>query len=81
VSHASNVTQEIPCNDANGFPGLHGQFGVIDDCKGEFIRHYTIDKNMAKTSTGDAIVQTMGELLQKNFAATRHSMLIEEPAV
>ncbi|KAK4148458.1 hypothetical protein C8A00DRAFT_38973 [Chaetomidium leptoderma] len=73
-----NNIVEIPCNDANGFPGLVGQASVVDDCKGEFVRHYTLNKGTAKTSTSDALMQSMGELLQKNFANNHRNILIEE---
>ncbi|KAK3385930.1 hypothetical protein B0H63DRAFT_394255 [Podospora didyma] len=73
-----NNIVEIPCNEAMGYPGLKGKVGVIADCKGEFIRHHTIDKNMAKTSTGDAVMQSMGELIQKNFARNKEDLFIEE---
>ena len=72
--------QEIPCNDANGQPGLVGQFGIVDDCKGEFIRHYTINKPSAKTSTADAMMQAVAELLQQNYVENHASMLIDEAA-
>ncbi|KAL2017093.1 hypothetical protein VTK56DRAFT_2616 [Thermocarpiscus australiensis] len=73
-----NNIVEIPCNDANGYPGLFGQAGVIDDCQGEFIRHYTLDKSMTKTSTSDVLMQSIGELLQKNFAENQKNILIKE---
>ncbi|KAK3306353.1 uncharacterized protein B0T15DRAFT_527022 [Chaetomium strumarium] len=75
--HGNNIV-EIPCNDANGYPGLFGKAGIIDDCQGEFVRHYTLDKEMTKTSTSDTLVQSIGELVQKNFAMHRASLLIEE---
>ncbi|KAL2135709.1 hypothetical protein VTI74DRAFT_7226 [Chaetomium olivicolor] len=73
-----NNIVEIPCNDANGYPGLVGKANVIDDCKGEFIRHYTLDKNMAKTSTADVLMQSITGLLQKNFAQHNATILVEE---
>ncbi|KAL2131180.1 hypothetical protein VTI74DRAFT_5446 [Chaetomium olivicolor] len=73
-----NNIVEIPCNDANGYPGLFGQAGVIDDCRGEFIRHYTLDKLMAKTSTSDVLMQSIGELLQKNFAENQKALVMKE---
>ncbi|KAK4235611.1 hypothetical protein C8A03DRAFT_36534 [Achaetomium macrosporum] len=74
-----NNIVEIPCNDANGYPGLFPKAGIIDDCKGEFIRHYTLDKPAAKASTGDVLMQSMSELLQKNFATNQQNLLIKEP--
>lgn len=52
--------------------------GVIDDCKGEFIRHYTVDKRMAKLSTSDGLMQSVVELLQTNFAENQRGILIHE---
>ncbi|GAB1312579.1 Nucleotide-diphospho-sugar transferase domain-containing protein [Madurella fahalii] len=73
-----NNIVEIPCNDANGYPGLFGKADVVDDCKGEFVRHYTLDKEMAKSSTGDVLMQSMAELLQRNYAENHKNILIEE---
>ncbi|KAK4183009.1 hypothetical protein QBC35DRAFT_508937 [Podospora australis] len=73
-----NNIVEIPCNDANGYPGLKGKAGVQDDCQGEFMRHYTLDKNAAKTSVGNAVMQSMGDLLQANWAKNHGNLLIEE---
>ncbi|KAJ4294909.1 hypothetical protein N0V88_005148 [Collariella sp. IMI 366227] len=73
-----NNIVEIPCNDANGFPGLVGHFDVIDDCKGEFFRHFTMDKGVVKTSTADVLMQTITGLIQKNFVKNNASILVEE---
>lgn len=73
-----NNIVEIPCDDANGYPGLVGKAAVVDDCKGQFIRHYTLDKAMAKTSASDALMQSVAELLQRNFAENSRDILIEE---
>ncbi|KAK4107464.1 hypothetical protein N656DRAFT_720002 [Canariomyces notabilis] len=62
-----NNIVEIPCNDANGYPGLVGQAWVVDDCKGEFMRHFTVDKNLAKDSTANVLLQGIAEVLQVNF--------------
>lgn len=78
INRSGNRQQEIPCNDANGYPGLVGQEWVVDDCKGQFVRHYTVDKSLAKTSTVNALMQNVVELLQKQFAVDRKNMVIEE---
>lgn len=55
-----------------------GKAAVVDNCKGQFIRHYTLDKAMAKTSASDALIQSVAELLQRNFAENSRDILIEE---
>ncbi|KAK0717390.1 hypothetical protein B0T26DRAFT_740805 [Lasiosphaeria miniovina] len=69
---------EINCNDANGYPGLFGKADVIDDCQGEFVRHYTLDKGMARASVTEAIAQTISEVVQRNLLKTREWFFIEE---
>lgn len=75
---ANAYQQEIPCNEAHGYPGLFGKGDVVDDCHGEFIRHWTLDKDKAKMSTSDAVMQSLVELLQKNFAENHRNIVIEE---
>ncbi|KAH8912504.1 hypothetical protein BR93DRAFT_81816 [Coniochaeta sp. PMI_546] len=69
---------EIPCNDATGYPGLFGKAAVVDNCKGEFIRHYTLEKTLTKTSASDVLMQSIAELLQRNFAENHKYILVEE---
>ncbi|KAL2020107.1 hypothetical protein VTK56DRAFT_8911 [Thermocarpiscus australiensis] len=73
-----NNIVEIPCADANGYPGLFGSAGVIDDCQGDFVRHYTLNKGGSKASTSDVLMQSLSEVLQKNFEKNHKMMLIEE---
>lgn len=40
VNNASIV--EISCDDAMGYPGLGDLGWIVDDCRGNFIRHHTI---------------------------------------
>ncbi len=68
--------QEIRCTDANGQPGPVGQsHAVDDDCRGEFIRH---TNGSSKAGASDVMMQSLAEILQKNYAANHASMLIEE---
>ncbi|KAF2714947.1 hypothetical protein K504DRAFT_421242 [Pleomassaria siparia CBS 279.74] len=62
-----NNIVEISCDDANGYPGLYGQATVIDNCRGQFVRHHTIDKSMAKDNVADVMMQSVSEILQKTF--------------
>ncbi|KAF2278810.1 uncharacterized protein EI97DRAFT_219911 [Westerdykella ornata] len=57
---------EIPCDDAMGFPGIvENNPRVISNCTGQFVRHQTIGKEATKTNAGNALMQSMAELMQK----------------
>lgn len=70
-NEAGNNIVEIPCDDAMGYPGLHENHPhILSDCTGQFMRHHTIDKDMTKTSTGTAMVQSLAEIMQKTLLTT-----------
>ncbi|SPQ24333.1 1b9475cd-0b24-40d6-9a9f-b8ec0922850a [Thermothielavioides terrestris] len=82
IKPTGNNAVEIPCNEANGCPGeIDFSETIIDDCRGEFTRHYPgcgSHKDILKTNTADAIVQSLGELLQKKFELNQERILVEE---
>jgi hypothetical protein len=41
TAHPSSIIQ-IPCDDAMGYPKLKDTHWITEDCRGTFIRHYTI---------------------------------------
>jgi len=60
----------IPCDDAMGYPGFQKQAGpnfAKADCKGQFIRHYTLGKETVHPATAETIMQVLFEVLQKNI--------------
>lgn len=70
---------EFSCDDANGYPGLKQDHPhIIDDCRGLFIRHLTIDKSWAKTNVNDVIMQTLAEIMQKTFRDNKEEFFINE---
>jgi hypothetical protein len=48
-----------------GYPGLKENNAHIEsNCTGQFLRHHTVDKAMTKASSGNALLQSMTELMQ-----------------
>ena len=52
--------KELPCADANGFPGT--------PCRGNFVRHYWFEKTRVKDDFANAIMQILTEPMQSRFA-------------
>jgi hypothetical protein len=79
----ANTIVSIPCNDAMGWPGFkdlaesRGNHG-IDDCKGNFIRHYTIGKEFVKEASNDVVTQAMVEVMQKNLLSNQDTLVQKE---
>ncbi|KAI8935874.1 hypothetical protein NX059_007389 [Plenodomus lindquistii] len=60
----------IPCDDGMGYPGFREQAGANfarADCKGNFIRHYTLGKGTVHSGTTETIAQVLVEVLQKSL--------------
>ncbi|KAF2846443.1 hypothetical protein T440DRAFT_521805 [Plenodomus tracheiphilus IPT5] len=60
----------IPCDDGMGYPGFHEQAGPnfdTADCKGNFIRHYTLGKGTVHSAATETIAQVLVEVLQKSL--------------
>lgn len=62
-----------------GYPGLAANHPhILSDCKGQFIRHHTIDKGMTKTDTGNAMIQSLAEIMQKTLLQTKQEVWVNE---
>jgi hypothetical protein len=70
---------EIPCDDAMGYPGITKHERIMSDCRGQFIRHHTLDKAMTKTSTESAVMQGMADLLQRELLSNKDKYWVKEP--
>jgi hypothetical protein len=70
--------QEIPCDDAMSFPGAIDIDKIKSDCRGQFLRHFTVNKEQVKPSTSNALVQPLAEMMQKTFAQNRKELWIKE---
>jgi hypothetical protein len=69
---------EIPCNDAMGYPGIKEHDWINSNCKGQFIRHHTIDKSWTKKSTETAMLQSFTDLLHKELLGKKNEYWIKE---
>lgn len=73
----------IPCDDAVGWPGFKAEVDPVNpgisDCNGNFVRHYTLDKNKAKVSGANGIAQVIGNVLQKSLIKNQDSLWFKEP--
>jgi hypothetical protein len=60
------VWQPIPCDDAMSWPGATKEFPgrIISDCRGNFFRHHTLNKDKPKMEFQDSVMQLMVETLQ-----------------
>ena len=61
-----------------GYPGIFANDHILSDCNGQFIRHHTLDKGMTKTSSGNAVLQSMTELMQKALFRSRKDVWVSE---
>jgi hypothetical protein len=62
-----------------GYPGLAQNHGhILSDCKGRFVRHHTIDKDMTKTSTSDAMLNSLTDIMQKVLMKDRLKFWVSE---
>jgi hypothetical protein len=68
--------QEIPCGEANGFPG-HMWYDQVN-CTGEFVRHHTFNKRLTKTTIADALAQAMMEVVKMQLGRNVDEVVIEE---
>jgi hypothetical protein len=69
---------EIPCNDAMGYPGIKDHDWINSNCKGNFIRHHTIDKGWTKKSTEAPMLQSLTDLLHKELHSKKSEYWIKE---
>lgn len=62
-----------------GYPGLAANHPhIISDCRGQFVRHHTIDKDMTKTDTGNSMAQLLAEIMQKTLVQNKDKYLVNE---
>lgn len=62
-----------------GYPGLHQKHPhIISDCRGQFLRHHTVDKELTKTAHANAVMQNLAEVMQKNLLANTETMWVKE---
>jgi hypothetical protein len=62
-----------------GFPGIvENNPHILSNCTGQFIRHHTIGKEHTKTSSGNALMQSMAELMQKELLKNKEEYWISE---
>lgn len=61
-----------------GYPGIFEHDNIISDCNGRFIRHHTLDKSLAKTSTANVMAQSMTELMQKTLLKNKAQLWVGE---
>lgn len=74
-----NNIVEIPCDEAMGYPGLKQNHGhILSDCNGRFVRHHTIDKAMTKTSTSDAMLNSLTDIMQKTLMRNKLKYWVSE---
>lgn len=75
--HPSRIVQ-ISCDDAMGYPTLKNTRWITEDCRGNFIRHYTIDKAETIHATGLGILQSVVELVRKDLVSKQRTYRIDE---
>lgn len=51
------------------YPGM-----ILNDCKGNFFRHHTLNKGKAKDSLGTSIMQLVTKLLQDSVLEHKDSL-------
>jgi len=65
---------EIPCNDANGFPGMG------TECFGLFIRHYTIGKDRVLPGIASSLSQLVFSVLHQDMVQKLDQVRIVRPS-
>jgi hypothetical protein len=79
-NQTENFVMGIPCDDVMGWKGFknlaesRGNKG-IDDCKGSFLRHYTIGKEFVKEGGNQVLTQAMVEVMQKNLLRCQDTLV------
>lgn len=69
-----NSIKELPCAEANGFPGV-----TVSNCVGKFIRHYWFDKSLVKQDFRENVMQAVSLPLQRIFAENLFNVTVEQP--
>jgi hypothetical protein len=68
-----NAIKELPCAEANGFPGV-----TVSNCVGKFIRHYWFDKGLVKQDFRENIMQAISLPIQRIFAENLFNVTVEQ---
>ena len=73
--------QGVPCDDAMGYPNMMKDYAgmILNDCKGNFFRHHTLNKGKAKDSLGISYMQLLVDLLHNQFFAHQNELYYKEP--
>lgn len=62
-----------------GYPGLQEKHPhILNDCKGQFVRHHTIDKGLTKTAHANSVLQNLAEVMQKDLLANAETVWVKE---
>lgn len=62
-----------------GYPELHEKHPhITSDCKGQFVRHHTADKDWVKQATANSIQQAMAAVIQKTLLNNMNEFKIVE---
>jgi hypothetical protein len=61
---------EIPCTEANGFPGMN------TECFGLFIRHFTIDKSKITPGVSASLAQMFFSLIRRSMMRAERDLRI-----
>lgn len=65
-----------------GFPGIvENNPHILSNCTGQFIRHQTIDKAATKTNAGNALMQSMAELMQKALLKEKEKFWMADDSI
>jgi hypothetical protein len=65
-----------------GYPNMMNDYQgmILNDCKGNFFRHHTLNKGKAKESLGVSYMQLLTDLLHNQFVAHRDDLWYKEPS-
>ena len=58
--------KELECRDANGSPGVE-----VSQCKGEFVRHFWLDKGRVKSEFAENVMGALTRDVQREFSLNR----------
>ncbi|KAF2877669.1 hypothetical protein BDV95DRAFT_481826 [Massariosphaeria phaeospora] len=72
----------IPCDEAMGWPGMleDNENRITSNCSGQFIRHHTLKKNMAKTSGAETVMEALAQIVQKSLLSRKADVYVDEAA-
>ncbi|PSN73463.1 hypothetical protein BS50DRAFT_569000 [Corynespora cassiicola Philippines] len=73
----------LPCDDTMGWPGMvDGYPGrITSDCNGNFVRHHTLDKELAKYSASNSVMQSLSQVLQKTLLRQQQTLYVNQSQI